>query len=222
MTIHFLADLHLTARPAEKNNRTASDELRRIQSVQRPGDYLAVCGDVTDDGWEGEYAEALRLLLPWKGRVFLAPGNHDMGTLGLFVQASARRRWARLVRDLGGLTEAIVGGHLVRVYDSCILSPSPTDLARQRLGAVQRARIPGHVERAQRYGLRPLVLMHADPYCDDPTLRLVDAEKALAAIVGKADCYYGHTHHAAVRVVSGSVMRSLGAAKDGVEAVEVG
>lgn len=220
MTLGLLADLHLVS--DRHRNTTVEHTLGRLRERELPADWLAIAGDLTDNGAEGEYAEALRLLMPWRGRIMLAPGNHDGSVLGLFVQFAARRRWSRLCRALAAPVEAELSGWLVRSYDSCLLTSSPLDLARGRMGRAQLGRIPGHLARARARGLRPAILQHHWPYCRDEDLLLVDAAAELRLVEGRADLWAGHTHRAEVRDVAGSVLRCLGAACEGAEVVSIG
>ena len=43
--------------------------------------YLLVTGDFTQGGREDEYKLAMQALMPFKGRVFVTPGNHDYGSI---------------------------------------------------------------------------------------------------------------------------------------------
>jgi 3',5'-cyclic AMP phosphodiesterase CpdA len=60
----------------------AADRTRRVVDAllhmnPRP-DVLVHSGDVTDHGYEKEYAEAVQVLSAWEGPLVISPGNHDV------------------------------------------------------------------------------------------------------------------------------------------------
>lgn len=190
--LYLVADLH--CRASRENNDILAMRLSSLRSALEPGDWVAVLGDVTDDGTADQYSEAARLLDPFRGRLLACPGNHDAGLLGLCYSLPARRRWAGLCRQLGAVTEAQVGARWVVALDSCRYTLWPGDLARGRLGGGEIRRTRECVERAAERGLQATIIMHHDPYCSDPTLLLDDAEALLGIAAGVADLAWGHTH----------------------------
>ena len=83
LEIFHVSDLHFGQ--SNDQNEKAKSLLDGI-SRQFPftGDskrYLLVTGDITDGGKQSEYELAMRALWPFKGRVFVTPGNHDYGSL---------------------------------------------------------------------------------------------------------------------------------------------
>lgn len=210
--LHCTADWHLRA--DARHDGPAVAALRRIVSGMAPGDWLLACGDLTDNGSADEYASLRALLLELRlaGRTILVPGNHDIGLQGLFVQAAARGRWARLVREMRAPTQQRVGGLLVGALDSTLLTPWPGDLATGRLGARQTERAEDLCEEAHLQGLVPVLAMHHWPWCVDPTLRLLDADRVKRLVFErKARMVCGHTHVAEQRSGQGWRAMCLGA-----------
>jgi 3',5'-cyclic AMP phosphodiesterase CpdA len=190
--LYLVADLH--TRASRESNDLLAARLASLRSAIEPGDWVAVLGDLTDDGIADQYDEAARLLEPFRGRLLLCPGNHDAGLLGLCYSLPARRRWARLCARLGAVTEAQVGSRWVVALDSCRYTLWPGDLARGRLGGGELRRARGCVAHAADRGLRTTLLLHHDPYCSDQSMKLDDSEELLGIAAGVADLAWGHTH----------------------------
>ncbi len=89
--IYHVSDLHIG-----RDTKKAQLLLRRIKRKFEIGDhenrYLLVTGDIVQHGWKGQYKTALRALMPFKDKVWVAPGNHDYGFLGfIYSEMSALR-----------------------------------------------------------------------------------------------------------------------------------
>jgi predicted phosphodiesterase len=204
------ADPHFHA--AESRNEGVLLRLRDLETKSAPGDWLAWAGDMTDNGTAAEYEAVRRALLRWQGRVILAPGNHDAGTLGLFVWGGSRRRWGALARELCSPPVLELGGRMVVSVDSCLYTVLPHDLAQGEVGKRQRKLMADEwPQSAKDKGLRLTYLMHHWPDCKDPALALQDgAEVRRLVEQGNADLVAGHTHHEeTIRTASGSVLRCL-------------
>lgn len=200
--LHCVADLHLRDDPAQ--NRGVVAALRAAVDRMGTGDKLAILGDLTDGGTAAQYRQALAILGPLTGRLVLVPGNHDVGTLGLLVHATSRRRWAQLVAALRSPLTLQLGDRLVGVLDTNRYSVLPTDLARGRLGARQTARARDLAEQARRQLRRPTWLLHCWPWTTDPTLALDDADAVQKLVaVEQADVVAGHTHQGNTRTGPG-------------------
>ena len=217
--IHCIADPHIHDSAAR--NAPIRDLVRRAGERMGSAGWLAILGDLTDSGSERQYAQALAMLQPLRGRLLLVQGNHDGGMLGIFVQAAARRRWARLVRELEAHTRIETGDRLVQVIDSCRYSLWPGDLARGRVGSRQMALVRSAIGEGERRGLRPTILLHHWPYSQDSALRLTDSAALLRLVEGHADLVAGHTHERDGRTILGSVARCVGGARETGEIYEL-
>jgi len=207
-----IADPHIHDSAAR--NEPIRDLVRQACDRMGRDGWLAILGDLTDSGTERQYAQAMAMLQPLRGRLILVPGNHDGGLLGIFVQAAARRRWARLVRELAAPTRIELDGRLIQVVDSCLYTTWPWDLARGRVGSRQMARVRSAIGEGGRRGLRPTILLHHWPYSADVALRLEDAAALLRLVEGHADLVAGHTHERDGRAILGSVARCVGGARE--------
>jgi len=57
----------------------------KVIQERYPDHYVIFTGDITDNGSQDEYFEALAALWPFKGRIYLCPGNHDYRMLGNII-----------------------------------------------------------------------------------------------------------------------------------------
>lgn len=76
-----LSDLHIHTH--ENDNEDVISLLRYVSKTY-PDHRLIITGDITDDGAVEQLENAHALLQPFKGKVFICPGNHDFGAAGNF------------------------------------------------------------------------------------------------------------------------------------------
>lgn len=207
-----LSDLHLTSRPAL--NRDALTMLRYI-AAHYPTHTLIITGDLTDDGHPQQYAQARAALLPFLGRVFLCPGNHDVARHGNFYSPRRLRNFDRFLAEplqqRGRFAERRPVWHLVEHgADRALLIA---------LNSNRAARLPlrfacGEIGKHQRIALEKLL---ADPYIAevtvmvlfhhhlldqaDPFNTLLDAQDVLNILAGRVQMVlFGHRHQAGIWV----------------------
>jgi len=178
----------------------------------RPGDWLVILGDLTQDGTAAQYAAARALLAPYVGRCMASLGNHVLGPLGLSVSTAAEARWIALATWLRSPEVLDLGPMRLLEVDSCRRTPR---LARGRVGAAELRRLRLRVAAARAAGQIPVAVQHCDPLCDDPTLALDDGAEELAVLGPGAGVWCGHTHRAGLREVGGTWVRTVGALCEG-------
>ena len=115
--VAHLSDTHFGIPGAAARVRVVLDHLHAM--TPRP-DVLVVSGDITDHGFEQEYAEARAVLDTWEGVLATCPGNHDVRTA--YVEAfgaaeSVVEHGGRRFVMLDSLVDAVDGvrtdpGHL--------------------------------------------------------------------------------------------------------------
>jgi len=83
LRIYHISDLHFSKKESDNDGaRILLDRIARVFNAQSGcGDYLLVTGDITDTGSRVEYFLALEALMPFRGRIFIVPGDHDYGGL---------------------------------------------------------------------------------------------------------------------------------------------
>ena len=89
MQFIHLSDLHFHR--AKKDNKKATDTLKVVKD-RYANHILIITGDIVDDGHETQYERAFDALKPFKGRVFICPGNHDFGAAGNFYSRERAQR----------------------------------------------------------------------------------------------------------------------------------
>lgn len=169
-------------------------------------DVIIITGDITDDGFNEQYAVAFKILRPLVRPdclLLIVPGNHDVGPKGVLYDRSARERFRLFVSVLTGLD--VPAGAFPFVYtvndcrficlDTCT---QPTQLARGRVGYLQRQALARELEAAKRSGLHTVVAAHHHPFDVGFGLELTDSAELLATLSHRTDLLlFGHKHQAA-------------------------
>lgn len=198
MRILHVSDLHL--RGDMKHNRVVEEKLRQVQEMMGDGDVLVVTGDIVDDGKEDQYAHALRLLSPFKGRIVVVPGNHSFGWLGNFYSKECHRRFTKLRHELDAerpylfRVDGIAVGEVI-VLDTCLRSGGTVDFAQGKVGKVALWRLKRKLAAMRKVRAISVVAMHHNPFYTDWFLRLNDAREFFNVVLGHADIVLmGHEH----------------------------
>lgn len=198
MKLIHVSDLHVKILP--KDNENVHTKLAGVRALMGPGDKLVVTGDITEDGLEAQYQNALELLKPFKGRLVMCPGSHDYGLLGSFYDPHAEKRWKHLCEQLHVRTYAAleVGGFVVgqvMALDTCIRKGSPIDFAQGEIGFFQLRRLRKFLKETFRHREISVVILHNTPFHQDWYCRLKGSKEFLDAVIGKADyVLMGHEH----------------------------
>jgi UDP-2,3-diacylglucosamine pyrophosphatase LpxH len=94
MKFIHISDLHFQA--LESDNEAATSRLHFINK-NYPDHNLIVTGDIADNGNEEEFAWAYKALVPFKGRIYIVPGNHDFGLLGNSYSRKRAERFDKML-----------------------------------------------------------------------------------------------------------------------------
>lgn len=169
-------------------------------------DVIIITGDITDDGTVEQYAlafEALRPLVRRDCLLVIVPGNHDVGVKGMTYDRCARARFRLFVSALTGLDVLpgafpfvyTVGNCRIICLDTC---QPPTQLARGRVGYLQRQSLARELTAARSAGLHTVVAAHHHPFDVGFGLELTDSAELLATLSHRTDLLlFGHKHQAA-------------------------
>ncbi|HEY8206889.1 MAG TPA: metallophosphoesterase [Myxococcaceae bacterium] len=98
MRILHVSDTHFHSNDAD--NKDVLERLKLLYDqyfAPEPSTWLMVTGDITDDGAPQQYENAYRALEPFKGRLLLAPGNHDAGFAGNFYSPIREKHYDELL-----------------------------------------------------------------------------------------------------------------------------
>ena len=198
MNIHHVSDLHLRRDMA--HNRVVEAKLDLVRARMVNDDVLVVTGDITDDGREEQYANALSLLAPFSGRIVVVPGNHDLSWLGNFYDKDCHKRFTKLRHALCAdepymfRKDGIAIGEII-VLDSCRRTGSIVDFAQGEIGRWNRWKLKRKLDAMRAAGAISVVALHHNPFYQDWFCRLLDAKKFLEVVLGRADVVLcGHEH----------------------------
>lgn len=201
-----LSDLHFHRR--HKDN-VAIDQLLDGVASAYPGHHVILTGDVTDDGDEAQYVNALAALERFRGRLWLVPGNHDYGPLGNFYSDECASRFDRFLSMpfAQGITFGegsvpsvnVVATESERVVliglDSNLRTADPFDWACGQIGEQQRAMLTDILSWSEYGDSVKIVYLHHHPFVHSTTLKLLDGDAFIRTVFGKADIVaFGHKH----------------------------
>jgi 3',5'-cyclic AMP phosphodiesterase CpdA len=192
MKIFHISDLHI--RSDMKHNYQVESKLYTLSQKLGPVDMVVLTGDITDDGSEVQYANALKLLTPFTNRIFVAPGNHDYGTMGLNYKRECVKRFNVLAELLNFPRKEFYDLRVLPI-DSNLKTYTPFDFARGKVGWWNRRAIKKFGLQCKKDKKVSLVCLHHTPFEEHWTLELKDAEELLRACEGYVDLVLvGHEH----------------------------
>ncbi len=206
MKFIHLSDLHIHSNAID--NQEVMVTLNHILK-KYPGHHIIITGDITDDGSVKQYEQALALLRPFEGRIFICPGNHDFGASGNFYSHERALRFDEmLVTPLhqGGtfkgdntpvvnlLQEDGITIMLIAL-DSNLETQNAFDFACGEIGDSQLDSLYTLLSTADP-GTRKIVFFHHHPFMvNNPFMELKDAQLLARTLYGKADVIlFGHKH----------------------------
>lgn len=207
MKLLHISDLHF-----HRNKSDNKEALATLKFIEQnfPKHYLIVTGDIVDDGHEKQFDQAFKALKPFKGRVFICPGNHDFGAVGNFYSRERAERFDRMLAeplDQGGTFtgDATPVVNVIRekkdkvmliALDTNLETDHPFDFACGEVGETQLAALDTILSIQANHDMIKLVFFHHHPLVlNNPFMELKDAYDFWRAIYGKIDLLlFGHKH----------------------------
>lgn len=207
MKFIHISDLHFHRDP--NDNTEAMTTLQNIKT-RYPQHNLIVTGDITDDGHEEQYNQALSALDPFQNQIFICPGNHDFGAAGNFYsQERAERFDEMLAKPLkqGGtftgdqtpvvnmLTEGTLKVMLIAL-DTNLETEHPFDFACGEVGERQLGFLKTVLRDPFAKDFKKILFFHHHPFIHhDPTMELMDKRQLMRTIYNWVDVVlFGHKH----------------------------
>ena len=199
-----LSDLHIHT--SAKNN---AELVKRLSFIREKYPYhdRIITGDVTDDGEQRQYLNALRLLA--SGNDHICPGNHDYGFAGNLYEKKRAKRFDEYLpqsRKYMGLLAMpvvdVVSKGDTRVVlvglDSNLKTHSPLDFACGKIGMVQRYLLKKILNQARRKwpGCVRVAYFHHHPFDYGPWTGMKDAKKLIKVLKNCELVLFGHKHKA--------------------------
>jgi len=207
MKLIHISDLHFHRR--RNDNKEALATLNFIQQ-NYPKHYLIVTGDIVDDGHEKQFDQAFKALRPFKGRIFICPGNHDFGAIGNFYSRERAERFDRLLAtplEQGGtftgdatpvvnVIEEKKDKVMLIALDTNLETEHPFDFACGEVGATQLATLDTILSNQANAGMPKILFFHHHPLArNNPFMELKDGYDLWRALFGKVDVLlFGHKH----------------------------
>ena len=200
-----LSDLHF--RSEAEDNVAAAATLSYI-AAHYPEHHVLITGDITDDGQEAQYAKARAALEPFRGRLWLLPGNHDYGPLGNFYLEECAERFDRfLAAPFCGVTFGEGAVPAIKTVETAsekvmwiglnsnLRTASPFDFACGEVGELQRTMLEAILSEPANNECIKIVALHHHPFYHSAFLRLLDGKELLRIVFGRADVLaFGHKH----------------------------
>ena len=208
-TMKFLhiSDLHFHR---DQNDNTEAIHVLETIKHRYPNHMLIVTGDITDDGHELQYENAFKALEPFKGGVFIAPGNHDFGAAGTFYSYERALRFDEMLSKplkqggtfTGDATPVvnIVGepGKQVMLIalDTNLETDHPFDFACGEVGKTQLSFLETLLNASTSKKMQKILFFHHHPFVrNDPFMEMIDARQLMRVIFYKVDVVlFGHKH----------------------------
>jgi 3',5'-cyclic AMP phosphodiesterase CpdA len=202
-----ISDLHFHRH--ERDNEAATTMLQFIKQ-NYPDHKLIVTGDITDDGHEEQYKRAYEGLEPFKGNIFISPGNHDFGAAGNFYSRERGERFDEMLSlplqqggtftgDLTPVVNLVIDEHdkvMLIALDTNLETDHPFDFACGEAGERQLSFLNTVLSDQILFERTKILFFHHHPFIhNDPLLELKDARELMRTIYQKVDIVcFGHKH----------------------------
>lgn len=207
MKFIHLSDLHIHS---HKNDNKEVRALLNAVATNYPKHQVIITGDIVDDGAIPQFEQAIALLEPFKGRLFVCPGNHDFGTLGNFYSHERALRFDRFLAEhfnQGGtfkgdstpvvnvLREGSTEIMLIAL-DSNLETDHPFDFACGEIGQSQLRALNTILSENTSATMVKVLFFHHHPFIvNDPFMELKDAKELANIVYGRVDLIlFGHKH----------------------------
>lgn len=207
MEFLHLSDLHFH-RSSSKNKKINST-LKKIKD-KYPEHYLILTGDVADDGNERQFKNAQTALMPFKGRLFICPGNHDFGAVGLSYNRDRANDFdeylsiplkqnGRFAGDNDPVVNVVTDKEsktMLIALDTNLETPHCFDIACGEIGKRQLKALRSIITGPGSNEYVKILFFHHHPFMhNDPTMRLKDSKALAQTIFGQVDVVmFGHRH----------------------------
>ncbi len=199
--------------------RKAQRLLKKIGTTfrfeQGKGIYLLVTGDIIHNlklgksAWKEQFRVAEDALAPFKPKVRIVPGNHDIGLGGFgyskecveyfdgtFLPALAVKHKFRTKRPFAEFVEDESGNKLLLVgLNSCLMTPNPLDIAKGEVGERQRKRFEEILKDPTYKGFPKIIYLHHIPHrrAHGLGMSLIDYKELMAIVEKRVEVLaFGH------------------------------
>jgi 3',5'-cyclic AMP phosphodiesterase CpdA len=207
MKFIHVSDLHY-----HRDQRDNADANNLLKSLHKkyPDHMLIVTGDITDDGHRIQYENAFKALQPFKGRVFIAPGNHDFGAAGNFYSRERALLFDEILMNPLGQGGTFTGDNTPVVnipkdgeasamlvsLDTNLETNDPFDFACGEVGCEQLSVLDTILSDPTGRGTVKMVFFHHHPFMHgNPFMELRDGRELMRTLFMRVDAVlFGHKH----------------------------
>lgn len=205
MKFIHLSDLHFHRK--KKENKEATKILDFIKK-QYPDRYLIITGDIADDGHETQFERAFEAFKPFKGRIFICPGNHDYGVVGNFYSQERAVRFDEMLSiplEQGGtfnrdntpvvnVVEEKNDRVMLIALDTNLETDHPFDFACGEVGEKQLSSLNTILATTENM-VKVLFFHHHLFIHNNPFMELKDGAELMRVIFNRVDVVlFGHKH----------------------------
>ena len=207
MKFIHLSDLHIHT--DDRDNMDVSSMLNFVSQTY-PDHRLIVTGDIADDGTEEQFENAHALLKPFKGKIFICPGNHDFGAVGNFysheralcfddILAKRLNQGGTFKGDSTPVVNVLRDGStmiMLIALDSNLETLHAFDFACGEIGESQLSALNTILAKTPSAGMVKVLFFHHHPFIvNDPFMELKDAKALASTIYGRIELVlFGHKH----------------------------
>jgi 3',5'-cyclic AMP phosphodiesterase CpdA len=213
--IIHVSDLHFgkTKDQTKKCQRLLKNVLKQFPPDKDT--YFIITGDIIDnwdiakDAWKNQYKLAVEALAAFKPNVFVVPGNHDYGFGGFgyskkfadyfdnsFLPSveikhkfGTKRPWRQILDDGQGTKVLLIG------LNSCLMTPSPLDIAKGEIGEKQRSALDGFLSDSADKVIPKIVYLHHIPHrrAEGIGMSLIDYKELMNVVRNRVNVLaFGH------------------------------
>nr|VFJ90890.1 MAG: Calcineurin-like phosphoesterase [Candidatus Kentron sp. LFY] len=208
-TLLHISDLHIGR---DGDSETVVERLLAHLEKDYPDAHLFVTGDLTHSGGIHQYDRVAELLWPFRGRISMAPGNHDYAVDGrsIFFSKKSMHRFEEILtrpfglqgsyldRNAPVMADHVDDGFLSIGIDSNLETIDPFDFSRGRVEEPQISLMRQELNNPCYDGHFKVVYLHHRPYpftgIREKIAGLDGKEDFLDAARGADLVLYGHGH----------------------------
>lgn len=205
--------LHISDLHFHKSDKKNAKILKTLSNIEKrcPKHKIILTGDITDDGDKKQYSNAIKALEPFKGRLFVAPGNHDYGKSGNFYHINCEKHFNTMfVKKLGleGFSNNTPVVSIIEekfnvaviALDTNLRTEHPFDFACGEVGTKQLRALDSILKRKTLENHIKILIFHHHPFMfNNPFMELKDAKKLWKIIYNRVDVVaFGHKHESSM------------------------
>jgi len=207
MKFFHLSDLHF-----HRNTKDNIEVTKMLENILKhcPDHKLIITGDIVDDGHTEQFHRAYEALEPFKGRVYISPGNHDFGAAGNFYSRERAERFDEMLSiplEQGG---TFTGDNtpvinvvkekndqvMLIALDSNLETQHFFDFACGEIGDNQLEPLNNILSNPATSGMIKILFFHHHPFIhNNPFMELKDGRELFRVIFAKVHAVlFGHKH----------------------------